>query len=137
MLQKERSVRATAWNILSTLARSRSRASRHLSTRFHLPVTAEASLLPPPAPPSSRKMDSRDSSSTPPVGSETRFRLTMDTINPYVKNMEYAVRGRMPQEAAKIESAIRKVGVVASCRHAVVVFVWCLRKEMVVHSFYS
>ena len=39
-----------------------------------------------------------------------KFKLTLDTINPYVKNMEYAVRGKMPQEAAKIEAAIKKVG---------------------------
>lgn len=56
----------------------------------------------------------------------------MDTINPYVKNMEYAVRGRMPQEAAKIEAAIRKVSLgsfvvslvvvmLAGCCHVVVV----------------
>jgi len=38
-----------------------------------------------------------------------KFKLTLDTINPYVKNMEYAVRGKMPQEAAKIEAAIKKV----------------------------
>ena len=38
--------------------------------------------------------------------SDRGFRLTVDTIN---KNMEYAVRGKMPQEAAKIESAIKKV----------------------------
>lgn len=38
-----------------------------------------------------------------------KFRLTLDTINPFVKDMQYAVRGRMPQEAAKIEAAIKKV----------------------------
>ena len=38
-----------------------------------------------------------------------KFRLTIDTINPNVKNMEYAVRGKMPQEAAMIEEAIKKV----------------------------
>lgn len=48
---------------------------------------------------------------TKPVASESKqkFRLTMSTINPYVRNMEYAVRGRLPQEAAKIEAAIHKV----------------------------
>ena len=44
-----------------------------------------------------------------PEKSEQKFKLTVDTINPYVKNMEYAVRGKMPQEAAKIEAAIKKV----------------------------
>ena len=39
----------------------------------------------------------------------SKFRLTLDTINPYVKDMEYAVRGKMPMEAAKIEAAIKKV----------------------------
>lgn len=38
----------------------------------------------------------------------SKFRLTLDTINPYVKDMEYAVRGKMPQEASKIEKAIQK-----------------------------
>lgn len=48
-------------------------------------------------------------STTSEDGSRQKFRLTEDTINPYVKNMEYAVRGKMPQEAAKIQEAIRKV----------------------------
>lgn len=39
----------------------------------------------------------------------TKFRLTMDTINPYVKGMEYAVRGSLPLEAARIEAEIKKV----------------------------
>lgn len=39
----------------------------------------------------------------------TKFRLTIDTINPYVKEMEYAVRGSLPQEAARIEAEIKKV----------------------------
>lgn len=50
-----------------------------------------------------------------------KFRLTMDTINPNVKNMEYAVRGKMPQEAAKIESAIKKVGYRVTGKHCA----WC------------
>lgn len=60
------------------------------------------------------------SSSSRTASEHTKFKLTMDTINPYVKNMEYAVRGKMPQEAAKIEADIRKVslafGYVGLCR---------------------
>ena len=40
---------------------------------------------------------------------KAKFRLTVDTINPHVKNMEYAVRGALPQEAARIEADIKKV----------------------------
>ena len=44
---------------------------------------------------------------------QVKFRLNVDTVNPYVKNMEYAVRGKMPQEALKIEEAIKKVSRIA------------------------
>lgn len=42
-------------------------------------------------------------------GKKAKFRLTLDTINPHVKGMEYAVRGAVPLEAARIEADIRKV----------------------------
>ena len=38
-----------------------------------------------------------------------RFRLTLDTVNPNVREMEYAVRGRLPLEAAAIDEDIRSV----------------------------
>ena len=38
-----------------------------------------------------------------------KFRLTYETLNNHVINMEYAVRGRLPQEALKIQKAITKV----------------------------
>ena len=38
-----------------------------------------------------------------------KFRLTYETLNDHVKKMEYAVRGMIPQEAARIQKAITKV----------------------------
>ena len=43
------------------------------------------------------------------INARRKFRLTMETINPYVKGMEYAVRGKLPLEAIDIERAIKKV----------------------------
>jgi len=36
-------------------------------------------------------------------------RLTVETMNPRVVQMEYAVRGKTPLEAAKIEEAMKRV----------------------------
>ncbi len=91
---------------MNAAAKRGGRTSRHLTTRTKCSGTPGAPLLPSQG---LRMADRREASST--SGKRERFRLTMDTINPYVKNMEYAVRGKMPQEAAKIESAIKKVGV--------------------------
>ena len=35
--------------------------------------------------------------------------LTMDTLNPYIKAMEYAVRGPIVTKAAEIEAELKKV----------------------------
>lgn len=40
---------------------------------------------------------------------DKKFRATLDTINPLLIKMRYAVRGSLPKEAKRIESAIRKV----------------------------
>ena len=40
-----------------------------------------------------------------------KFRLTYETVNSRVVQMEYAVRGLLPQEAKKIEADIRQVSV--------------------------
>ena len=42
------------------------------------------------------------------AGRRQKFRLTSETLNYHVLKMEYAVRGRLPQEARKIEKAIQK-----------------------------
>ena len=39
----------------------------------------------------------------------SKFRLTVDTMNPRVKHMKYAVRGPLPLEAARIADDIKKV----------------------------
>ena len=109
MLQKERSLAAASWSLFTAAAKRRGRATRPLSTLAKVSATLKARILPSQAPLCLRMAERRELSSTP-VRRGRGFRLTMDTINPYVKNMEYAVRGKMPQEAAKIESAIKKVG---------------------------
>ena len=38
-----------------------------------------------------------------------KFRLTLETVNARVKDMQYAVRGQLPIEAMKIEDAIANV----------------------------
>ena len=43
------------------------------------------------------------------AGRKRKFRLTYDTLNKHVLKMEYAVRGQIPQEARRIEKAIKKV----------------------------
>lgn len=40
-------------------------------------------------------------------GRDSKFRLTIDTINPRVKEMQYAVRGRIPLEAMSIEAQLK------------------------------
>ena len=42
-------------------------------------------------------------------GRDSKFRLTIDTINPRVKEMQYAVRGRIPLEAMSIEAQLKGV----------------------------
>lgn len=42
------------------------------------------------------------------AGRKRKFRLTYDTLNKHVLKMEYAVRGQIPQEARRIEKAIKK-----------------------------
>ncbi len=43
------------------------------------------------------------------AGNGERFRLTLETLNPSVTAMRYEVRGKVPQEAMKIEESIKKV----------------------------
>ena len=43
------------------------------------------------------------------VGRKQKFRLTYETLNKHVLKMEYAVRGQIPQEARRIEKALKKV----------------------------
>ena len=43
------------------------------------------------------------------AGRKQKFRLTYETLNKHVLKMEYAVRGQIPQEARRIEKAIKKV----------------------------
>ena len=108
MLQKEKFLAATTWKLLDIAAKRGGRSSQSLSTVSKLTGSPRARSLPSQALRCCGMADRRGASGTP-VRNGERFRLTMDTINPYVKNMEYAVRGKMPQEAAKIEAAIEKV----------------------------
>lgn len=86
------------------------RASRPLTTQSKDSAPLGTSISACCQLPGVRMTDSRREISTSSrAASGERFRLTMETINPFVKNMEYAVRGKMPQEAAKIEAAIKKV----------------------------
>ena len=43
------------------------------------------------------------------AGARCKFRLTYETLNSRIVNMEYAVRGKVPQEAKRIEAQLRKV----------------------------
>ena len=43
------------------------------------------------------------------AGTRCKFRLTYETLNSRIINMEYAVRGKIPQEAKRIEAQLRKV----------------------------
>lgn len=45
-------------------------------------------------------------------GDRSKFRLTVDTMNPSVLQMEYAVRGRTLIEAEEIEKAMKRVGLI-------------------------
>ena len=94
MLQSERLFTSTARALANTSLKARASAQ---------PLSA------PVASPAAAGMAAGRRDISTAGGYVGKFRLTMDTINPNVKNMEYAVRGKMPQEAAKIESAIKKV----------------------------
>lgn len=43
------------------------------------------------------------------VARRERFRLSVDSINPFLKNMEYAVRGPILSRALEIEQALKEV----------------------------
>lgn len=96
MLQREK--------LIATIARRLMKSTPQVSGNTHLAAAAAG-----PESPGVKMAAGRDFSTSSSASCVAKFRLTLDTINPYVKEMQYAVRGRMPQEAAKIESAIKKV----------------------------
>ena len=102
--------------LLIAASRSRGVATSAAATRLlpvlAVPKVAERGSAGTPSrswPPQGKKMSSERRDLSTSCNGSSKFRLTLDTINPYVKDMEYAVRGKMPQEASKIEKAIQKV----------------------------
>ena len=46
---------------------------------------------------------------SPKRSDDGKFKLTLDTVNRHLRNMEYAVRGLIPIKAAEIEKALKQV----------------------------
>lgn len=116
MLQNERILTASrTWRLVTSALRcrvpstSRVPSTRPLSTHTEGPDSKPRSHLPCLGV-RSRMTDRRELSTTSRCSSgQQKFRLKLDTMNPCVKNMEYAVRGKLPLEAAKIDAEIKKV----------------------------